>query len=228
MLGQIVYSAQGKGRLKMEETTLHGLPVLRAAFDPAGRWAPHRLTRAGKRLKKAGIRRVLVPEGFSEWEILSCCGLRPVAPDAFLRAHAAQLTLAALERQGKRPEQCAVALRALRVDRDVVRTAETLCRQVRDVCISAPEGGEQLRDRLRWEYGAAVRPDFEHVAAAVRFDPRTWQRAEALVDLFPPGPDPRCAWVNVPGLEGEETEHFPLLAALWEEKRLKNSDLEFT
>lgn len=228
MLGQIVYSVRGRGILRAEEEKVHGLPVLRVAVDPQGRWAARRIKKAGKLLKKAGVRRVLVPEGFAQWELLRRGGLRPVDPTPFLRAHGAELTLAALDRQGKRPEQCAVAIRAVRTQQDIVWTAERLCGQVRDICVSIPKGGEQLSQHLRWEFGVAVRPDFGGVPAAVRFDSRTWDQAAALVDLFPPGPDPRCGWVRLRGAGEEETEHFPLIAALWEGKMLKNGDLEFT
>lgn len=228
MLGQIVYSTQGRGRLRLEEVSLCGLPVLQVKVDPEGRWGRHRLKKVGKLLARSGTRRVLVPEGFAQWELLERYALRRVDPMPFLRAHAADLAVAALRRQGDQPEQCAVALRAVRTDRDVVRAAQELCTQVRDVCISVPKGGGQLSDRLRWEFGVAVRPDFGCVPAAVRFDSRTWDRANTVVDLFPPGPDSEHTWVRLKGLDGVETEHFPLLAALWEGGKVQRSDLEFT
>lgn len=228
MLGQIVYSVQGRRRLRLEEVKLHGLPVLQVKVDPEGLWARQRIRKAGKLLARAGTRRVLAPEGFGEWETLERYALRRVDPMPFLRAHAADLALAALRRQGERPERCAVALRAVQTDRDVVRAAELLCTQVRDVCISAPKGGGQLSDRLRWEYGVAVRPDFGCVPAAVRFDGRTWDRANAVVDLFGPRPDPAQIRVRLKGRIEGETERFSLLAALWEGGKVDGSDLEFT
>ena len=228
MLGQIVYSTQGHGRLYLEEATVHGLPMLRAAIDPGSCWAKHRLKKAGKLLGRAGVRRVLVPQGFAEWEVLEKFSLRRVDPMPFFKAHAAPLAVAELRRQGREPGQCAVALRAIRTDREVVQAAQELCAQVRDVCISVPKGGAQLSDRLRWEYGVAVRPDYGCVPAAVRFDSRTWDQGAAVVDLFPPGPDLQSIQVRLKGLNETENEHFPLLAALWEGGKVKKDDLEFT
>ncbi len=228
MLGQIVYSVRGRGRLRLEETDLHGVPVLRIGVDPEGQWGRYRMKKAGKLLARAGVRRVLVPKDFGAWETLERYALRRVDPMPFLRAHAAELAVAALQRQGNRPEQCAVALRAVRTDRDLVKAAEELCGRVRDVCISVPKGGRQLSDRLRWEYGVAVRPDFECVPGAVRFDPRTWERGGVVVDLFGPAPDPEQIRVRLKGAIGTETEDFSLLAALWEGGKVQKGDLEFT
>lgn len=226
MLGRIVYQTGG-GRLRLEEERICGVPVARVEFDPEGWRAQRRLRRAGRLLAKAGVRQVLTPAEFDRWETLERYGLRRVDPVPFLRAHGAELAVAALRRAGKRPERCAVALRAERVDRDVVRAAEVLCGQVRDVCISVPRGGESLRGSLRWEFGAAVRPDWEGVAAAVRFDPGTWEQAELLVDLFPPGPDPQYVWVRLKEGEWGETERFSLIAALWERGKVGKTELEF-
>ena len=56
------------------------------------------------------------------------------------------------------------------MDRDMVRAAEFLCPRVRELAVSARQGGEELSAWLRREYGMPVRPDGEGVTAAVRFD----------------------------------------------------------
>ena len=228
MLGQIVYSTGSCGRLRLEEGSIHGRPVLRAKVDPEGYWAKHRLQKAGRLLGRSGVRRVLVPEGFEGWAALEKQGLRRVEPVGFLRAQAAPLTLAALRRREREPERCAVALRSVRADRDVVNAAQELCLQVKDVCISVVRGGEELSEHLRWEYGAAVCPDHPTVAAAVRFDARTGRQGEMVLDLFAPKADLCGGGIALSGINGAETELLPLLAALWEAGKVRKSDLEFT
>ena len=56
------------------------------------------------------------------------------------------------------------------MDRDMVRAAEFLCPRVRELAVSARQGGEELSAWLRREYGMPVRPDGEGITAAVRFD----------------------------------------------------------
>lgn len=228
MLGQIVFSAGKRGNGALEETSLHGLSVLRVAVDPDGFWAGHRLHRAGKKLARAGVRRVLVPEEFRHWEKLENWGLGPVDPCPFLQANAASLSVAALRGSGRVPERSSVALRALKADRMVVMAAEELCAQVREVCIAAPRGGEALSRRLRWEYGMAVLPDRKDVSGAVRFAPETWEAGECVLNLFREGLGENRVSITVPGLKNHETGRIFLLAALWEGGKLKKGDLEFT
>lgn len=228
MLGQIVYSAGKRERGVPEETSLHGLSVLRVAVDPDGFWAGHRLHRAGKKLARAGVRRVLVPEEFQHWEKLEEWGLGPIDPCPFLRANAASLSMAALKGSGRIPERSSVALRALKADRTVVLAAEELCPKVREVCIAVPRGGEALSRHLRWEYGMAVRPDRKDVNGAVRFASETWEAGDCVLNLFREGLEENRVSVTVPGLKNHETGRIFLLAALWEGGKLKKGDLEFT
>ena len=228
MLGQIVYCGRDQGRLRLERAVAAGLPVLQVRVDPDRFWAKGRVKRAGRLLARAGAARVLVPEGFSYWPELERSGLRRVDPFPFLRGHAAQLAVSALRRRGETPEKCAVALRGGRVDRDLARAAQELCPQVRDICISAPRGREELEKHLRWELGVAVCPDFEGVPAAVRFDANTWDRGGTVLDLFPPQPELGQVEIRLSGLKVGETEYFPMLTALWEAGKVEKSDLEFT
>lgn len=228
MLGQIIYSANGRGRMRLEEVNTYGLRVLRVQVDPDSCWAKHRLQKASRFFRRSGVRRVLVPDGFEGWAALEKQGLHRVDPVRFLRAQAAPLTLAALRRRAQEPGRCAVALRGIRVDRDVVNAAEELCLQVRDVCISVVRGGQELSDHLRWEYGAAVCPDHPAVSAAVRFDPRTGEQGVVVLDLFSPQPSLGGGGITLSGINQTETELLPLLAALWEVGKVQKRDLEFT
>ena len=226
MLGQIVYRTGARPRV--ERAQAGGLSVLRAELDPEGYWGKRRLRRAARLLARAGAVRVLVPRGFSGWEALEAHGLRRVDPLPFLRAHAAPMAVAALERAGRDPARCAVALRGERAGRDLERAARQLCPQVREVCVSAPRGGEALCGALRWEYGMAVRPDFAGVGAAVRFDSGTWDAGDAVLDLFPPSPGLGPLRVGLPGLDPGDGELLCLLAALWEAGKVDSGALEFT
>ncbi len=226
MLGELIYAAGGDGRPRRRER--YGLPLLTAQVPPGGWRERGRLRSAAKRLSRLGACRVLVPPEFTRWELLEAFGLGPVDPLPFLRVYAGELTLAALERAGSDPRHSAVALRARRVDRDMVRAAEFLCPRVRELAISAPQGGEALSSWLRREYGVPVRPDGADVAAVVRFDGSAPAGGGRELSLF--GNSPQLAGVcpRAAGLSEEDREDLSLLAALWETGRLDRLGLEFT
>ena len=124
MIGQLILTPKGRGRV--ERRQLYGLPVLRAEVDREGVWGDRRLRRAGKNLRMGGALSVLVPGGFVWWAALERFGLRPMDPEAFVRAQATPLALKALERLGLAPDRATVALRGRRADRDMARTAAEL------------------------------------------------------------------------------------------------------
>lgn len=222
MLAQIEYGSR-RGLL-VEEGWIRGMAVLRICFDPEGFWAGHRLKQAGRVMSRWGIRRALAPEVFDGWGVLNGYGVCRVRTEGFLRAQTADISLAALKRAGKSPSQSAVALRGARADRYIVRAACQLCEQVRDVCVSIPKGGEELREYLRLEYGAAVRPDFMGVEAAVRFDSVAWDVGGVVLDLFDPRPELGMVKLH---LEGEVCP-LPVLAALWEAGKAGRGDIEIS
>lgn len=228
MLGQIVFSARDGGWPRLERKEVCGLPVLQVVVEPDGVLGRIRLRRAAKLLSGAGVRRVLVPEGFDCWDPMRRRGLVPVDPLPFLQAHADALAVTALRKAGRIPERERVAVRALKAHRGVVLTAEALCMQVREVCISVNQGGEAMERILRWEYGMAARPDGEDVAAAVRFAPETMEAGGAVLDLFRPSMNTAGVQIALPGAKMGEMEPFPLLAALWEGGKVRKMDLEFT
>ena len=221
MLGEILYQAGGDGR--PHRTERWGLPVWQVQVRPGGWREKGRLRAAARRLARHGVRRALAPPEFAHWALLREQGLRPVDPVPFLRFYAGELALAALARRGVPPRLGAVALRGRRADRDMVRAAEFLCPRVRALAISAPQGGAELADWLRREYGVPVCPDGPEAGAAVCFDGAAsaggdW---ELILDGVPrlAGLRPRAADLGVEG------ENLPLLAALWETGRLNG--LEF-
>lgn len=224
MLGQLIMTPRGRGR--PEAVRLYGLPILRSETDRSGFWGNHRLRRAGRALRRAGVVRVLAPGDLLP--LLEGLGLRRVDPAPFVRAQSAPLALTALERLGLAPDRSAVALRGLRADRDMIRTAEELCPKVRGLIIDAPRGGRELALRLRREYGIPILPEGERGQAALIFQAGCPRREEVSLELF--GPLPRLAGLTltVPGLEEGDREDLSLLTALWEGGRLRPEDVKIT
>lgn len=226
MLGQLILTPGGRG--KTAPGRLYGLHVLRGTVDPSGFWGERRLRRAGRDLRLGGALRVLVPGGFTQWPLLEAFGLRPVEPEGFVRGQAVPLALAALERQGLSPDRATVALRGRRAGGEMARTAAALCLQVRRLVIDAPQGGPELAERLRRQFGVPVLPPGERGQAALRFQEDCPRLEETALDLY--GPRPRLAGLRLsaPELEEEDREDLPLLAALWEGGRLGPEDIKIT
>lgn len=224
MFGRLVFS--NEGREGVERREIYGLPVLQVQVRPRGWREKGRLRRGARRLARAGARRVLVPQGFAQWTILERWDLRPVDPVPFLRFYAQQIVLAALQRREIAPNTATVALRGRRVDRDMARCAQLLCPLVRQVAVSAPQGGEELSRWLRREYGLPVQPDGAQVSLAVYFD----GEGAGEEDLLLWGPSPQLGSIVpcAPGLMGEDREDLALLTALWETGKLGSDALEFT
>lgn len=86
MLGELVYCSDRDGKLRRQER--YGLTVLRAEVRPGGWGEAGRLKRTARRLARLGVRRVLVPEGFCRWELLSLFGPEPGLAGIRLRASA--------------------------------------------------------------------------------------------------------------------------------------------
>lgn len=214
MIGQLILTPKGRG--KAEPGRLYGLRVLRVEADRSGFWGERRLRRAARALRKGRARRVLVPRGFSWWPLLEGAGLRPVDPEPFVQAQAVPLALGALERQGLAPDRATVALRGVRADRALVRTAEALCPQVRGLVIDAPRGGTELALRLRREFGIPVLPAEETGQVALAFQPGCLWREETCLELWGPSPSLDGLVLSAPDLAEEDRTDLPLLAALWE------------
>lgn len=221
----------GRGRRpRLEAGDLPGLPCLRAAVPIPPRLkerrAARRVGRAARMLADAGVRRVLTAADFPHWDLLAAAGLRPVDPGPFCQALAVPLTLAALARQGRRPEEARVLLAGRRVSPALFRAAEILCPRVRALAVDAGEEGEELAAWLRAEFGAAVLPPGGETDVALRFDPG---EAEGRTALRLYGPAPDLAGLRPVPVEGglpAGLDRLPLLALLWETGRLGLGRLE--
>ena len=226
LIGQLV--STGRGRGKAEAGRLYGLPVLRAEADPSGLWGERRLCRAGKGLRRGGAVRVLVSGEFGQWPLLSRFGLRPVDPENFVRAQSAPLALALLEQRGLAPDRAVVALRGLRADRDMARTAARLCQRVRGLVVDAPRGGEELSAWLRQEFGIPVLPPGEACHAALCFHADCPRREGEALKLYGPQPNLAGLVLSAPGLGEGDREDLSLLSALWEGGKLGPDDIKIT
>lgn len=228
MVGWLVPEV-GRGRLRLEQIQVRGMPLLRAGV-PMGwstRGGLRRLRRAARGLREAGVRRILVPEGFAGWPQVVEEGLFPVDPVPLCRVLAPRLALAMLESRGVEPGRAAVLLRGRRVDRALFETAHTLCPRVRTLALAVPDGGAELCVLLRQEYGAAVPETLGGMRAdvAVDFAPVLPDMPGNLV-LCPPVPclsglELRARSAELPGVES-----LPVLALLWEEGRLPLGEIE--
>lgn len=226
LLGQLILTPDGRGRA--EAGRLYGLAVLRAEADPAGFWGERRLMRAGRGLRRGGVLRVLVPRDFSRWDALARFGLRPVDPESFVRAQSVPLALGLLERRGVAPDRATVALRGLRTDRALARTAAELCPRVRRLVVDAPRGGEELAAWLRREFGVPILPPGEEAHAALRFQEGCARREESTLDLYGPRPGLAGLTLAVPELAEGDRDDLPLLAALWEGGKLDRNAVKIT
>lgn len=226
MIGQLAIVAKGRGRAA--ESRLYGMPILRAEADPEGFWGERRLRKAGRALCRGRALRVLVPRGFDRWPLLEGFGLRPVDPEPLIRAQSVPLALAALARQGLAPDRATVALRGLRADRALARTAAELCPNVRRLVVDAPWGGEELAQWLRREFGIPVLPGRERGQVALRFQEGAPRLEEMSLGLYGPRPELAGLILAAPGLGEEDREALPLLAALWEGGCLGQEDIKIT
>ena len=226
MLGQLKFSDGQWGATRRE--TVYGLEVLTARTDPEGWLGESRLRRAGRRLHRDGVVRTLAPARFDRWPLLERCGLRPVDPTGLVRAQCAMLAAEALCRRGVAPDRATVQLIGLRADRDMARAAARLCRQVRYLVITAPNGGEELARWLRQEFGVPVLPGGEEAQLSLRFHPQAPEGRAACLELY--GLQPRLDGLKLcsPRLAEEDREDLPLLAALWEGGKLGPDSLKIT
>lgn len=225
MEGRVSYEAGGWGGVKVEER--YGLPLLVGRVDPEGWFAQGRLRRAARGMSRRGVRRVLTPAEFDNWELLQPWQLAPVSPEPLVRFKAGEVALAALERIDTAPDRAAVALRAGRADRDMVRAACALCPRVRNLIIDAPRGGRELADWLRREFGMPVLPPEEEGTLALRFEAGE-ERGEHTLCLYGLRPDLKGLSLCAPMLAEEERQDLALLNLLWERGRLRGEAVKIT
>ena len=221
MLGLVRWSAERK--VSLERTRVLGLLVLCVRVPSGGRWEKCRVGRAARLLERQGVRRVLVPRNFVQWDVLAGRGLTGVDVLPLYRTMADRLTLAVLARRGVESRRACVELRGDYVDADMAQAARLLCPRVRSLNIRVDWGGERLARELYWEFGAAPRPEGE-ADVAVRFD-GVGQEGELVLCGSAPellGLEPKVPGLELPG----ELEPLPLLTALWQAGRLNLEQMQ--
>lgn len=221
MLGHMALTGEKGWKTIVDRREVLGLPLVRALVPGVeGRHEKRlerRIDRAARRLREMGVRRVLTGPAFPYWDRLERQGLRGVDPEPMCQAVAAELALAALERDGCPLQRAVVALRGGRVSRPFFQTAVALCARVRGVAVYAPAGGAELADYLRREYGLPVlereRPDLTLEFSPVQAE---GENGGTMVlhgpNLNLLGLTLRPSNILLPG----EFDSLPLTAALWE------------
>ena len=127
-----------------------------------------RIHEAARRLRKAGIDRVILPEEFGQWGQLEKWQLRPVSTLPLRKALAADWVRWDLKNRGVPSTGARVAVVTAGMTGEVVRTVTELSLRHRYVLLAAPYGGEELCRQLRREYGVSLllNPAREQLAAA--------------------------------------------------------------
>ena len=225
MVGWLVVEGE-EWRVALEHTAVGGLPLLRARVpDPPGlrrRGLERRIDRAARLLAAAGCRRVLTGPAFDRWDLLERRGLGPVWGEGLAQALAARVALEQLRRRGVAPRHSAVGLYAHRVNRACFEAASTLCPQVGQLVVEAPDGGEDLARYLREEFGAAV------------LEGRAGRQLDVNLSFAPVEgvpPEALALWGSRPDLGGltprprdlalpDQADPLALTALLWEEGRV--------
>lgn len=220
MVGLLLWKAPRGGREKgvvlRERSILHlrvcCAEVLRGPRTPEA-VLRRRVRSAMKRLGKAGVTRVVLPEGLSWEDLPEGTGLVPVSALPLRRALAVEWVRLSLKERGIPTAPARVAVTAAAMTGEVARTVTELALRHRYVLLSVPYGGEELSRRLRREYGVSLllKPDreqLEQADAVLLFDGRADLRGRnvlpvhdesaplpplvlppALEDALPPGVD---------------------------------------
>lgn len=196
MIGMLLWK-EPQGGIPLRTVTLAERSILRTRFLCAEiargpRTAEMTLRRragtAARRLRRAGVTRVVLPEGFPWGSQLEKYGVRPVSTLSLRRRLAADWVRGALAEAGVSPAGARVAVSAAQMTGELVRTVTELSLRHRYVLLDVPYGGEELCRRLRREYGISLllgpdRPQLEAADALVLFDPRTDLRRTGGVTL---------------------------------------------
>ena len=212
----------GPGRGEGARRTVLGLPMAVVTVENPGRGSElflrRRVRKACKRMRRLGVRQVILPKDFRFSTVVEETGLQPVPTEPLRQRLAAKLVEAALADRGVTGSCVEIAVSAVRLTGEVVRTVTELCLRYRYVTLSVPGGGGALAERLRREYGVALRlePPGKGAAAAVYFDPDPVGEASPVcLRLWEPG-----RWEEVllpPEQEAElppEADRGQLLSAL--------------
>ncbi|MBE6956115.1 MAG: hypothetical protein E7450_01510 [Ruminococcaceae bacterium] len=211
MLG--VFCLRGGHGTRPEPIRVAGMGVLCAYVTPGGPREGRRLARAEKRLRRAGVSRILPCRGSGP-----DCSLPAVGTLPLCRAMADRLVMSALARRAILPQQATVVLRGEYPDGDLAEAAYRLCPRVRQVVIETVRGGEELQHRLYREFGASVDPAAaEESVLRVRFSGSPAGEGVRLCTQS----DVADVRLEAPGVELPDfLEPAPALCALWQAGRL--------
>lgn len=196
MIGILLWK-EPQGGIRQRAVTLTERSILHMRFlcaevvrgprtpEPALR---RRVSAAAKRLRKAGVARVVLPEGFACGPQMEKYGVRPVSTLALRRRLAADWVRQALAERGVSPGRAKIAVSAAQMTGELVRTVTELSLRHRYVLLDVPYGGEELCRRLRREYGVSLllgpdKEQLEEADALVLFDPRTDLRRKGGAEL---------------------------------------------
>lgn len=196
MIGILLWK-EPQGGIRQRQMTLSERNILHMRFLCAevarGPRTPEaalrrRAASAAKRMRKQGVTRAVLPEGFAYGAQLEKYGVRPVSTLALRRRLAADWVRQVLAERGVSPGGARVAVSASQMSGELVRTVTELALRHRYVLLDVPYGGEELCTRLRREYGVSLLlgPDKEQLEGAdvlALFDPRTDLRRKSGVTL---------------------------------------------
>lgn len=186
----------------------------------------HRISAAGKRLRKLGVNRAVFPADFPYpyGELLNRQGIRPVSTVPLRRAIAADWVRRELRLRKLSPGTARVAVSAAQLTGEVVRTVTELALGIRYVLLDIPYGGEELCRQLRRTYGVSLLlteepSQLEDAEVQVLFDPKEDLRTDRALELYDGAETPLPPLLLPPALERElppEADRGMLLSALRE------------
>lgn len=176
MVGMLVWKTpqagkREKGLLIRERDVLHMRMVCAEILygeKTPGAVVRRRVRLAVKRLKKLGVRQVILPEKFPWKECLEERGVRPVSTLPLRQMLAADWVRWDLKERNIPSAGARIAILADGMTSAVVRTATELALRHRYVMLKASYGGEELSSQLRREYGVSLllSPKREQIEAA--------------------------------------------------------------
>ena len=164
MIGMMTWTPPAGGvRQKSVALETRALLHLRVAWASVakGPRTPEALVRrrvltAAKRLRKAGVTRLVVPEAFAYGEQLEKVGVAPVSTLPLRRALAADLARAVMAGRNLSGGSARLAVAGDQLSGELVRTVTELALGNRYVLLDVPYGGDTLANQLRREYGVSL------------------------------------------------------------------------